>query len=397
MAPPSIIENAQPLTKNTPPIDSGGQTNDLPTRQPQIETVPLSRTRVITADATPADLVDFLANADRDMHNISSRRMPGVTTQKQAEKELKELAKLKLEAARRLKQDAQATPSQKLEGARGELQALSHLASMHDVRSAQTLETLAKENLKSSDPSLVTDSQMVLIGFAIDRLYNQQPGAENELVELVDVLCKSPSLDVAALLVMGQAREMLAKAGHTKQAQRVRRKIIEKFANSPEPQIAEMAAQLAGNVQYDEIDHLVSAAVSGKEISLARWQEAVATLIKESPDVVTVNYLGGAALEFEALDQTELADATYDALSNEFGKQEDARGEKARIALTARATRKSVIGRTFDPDLPDIHGKPLSTSDFAGKVVLVPFWGQRVSEFSAGHAYPYRTRQEKPR
>src|SRR5690606_36394480 len=99
------------------------------------------------------------------------------------------------------------------------------------------------------------------IGFAIEELQNGDAAAAATLVELIEQYAATDaSPDVPAMMVMGQAREVLARYGHNDEAGRVRTKILEAFGDSPESEVAMMAAKLAGDAQLDQIDRLRNAA-----------------------------------------------------------------------------------------------------------------------------------------
>ena len=115
------------------------------------------------SELSPEQLVQLLGLTDRDMQDIWSR----LSQIQGGREELIRIAKMKLDAARRLKNHAEADARSKSAGARGELQALSHLAAFSDLKSAQELEELATANLQSSDPDLVADSRLVSDRFRV--------------------------------------------------------------------------------------------------------------------------------------------------------------------------------------------------------------------------------------
>lgn len=350
---------------------------------PVVQQVPATDSdfdRPLRADLSPEKLVEFLAGADRDMQTIVSGQS-GIADPNEAREALLLIVRKKLEASRRLIGLADASPKQRSEGARGELQSLSHLAALGDIKSADELEMLAKKNAASDDPRLASDSRLVLIGFAIEKLQNGREGAAADIVSQVERLASvSAADDVPAMMVMGQAREILAKYGHDAEAKTIRDTIIDLFADSPDAAIAQMAAQVAGNVRFDTIDKLREQAVTGTTIDPQAWAASVDRLIDESPDLQTVQYLAGAALEFEALDLNALVDATYDALARRFADTSTATGKEAELAMQAKEARESVIGRAFDPSLSSVDGTPLSLRDYRGKVVLMPFWASSFPE-----------------
>ncbi len=372
-------ENGPPADNVTPQQTAPGAPESGPPTPFTVEpaapqetpAVPLAQLR---ADLTPAQMLEFLAGADKDMQIIVTGRS-GITDPKEARDTLMHIIKMKLEASRRLSKHAEADAAARSEGARGELQSLSHLAALGDLKVAEELEELATANLASSDAKLASDSRLVLIGFAIESLQNGDETAADRIVDYVNQIATSKTKpDVPAMMVMGQARQSLASYGQDDKAKRVRDTIIDLFANSPEPEIAEMAAQLAGNVRFDAIDKLRENVMDGTAVSASQWRQAVDKLIEESADLQTVQYLAGTALEFESLGQSELVETTYDAMSTRFGDPDSATGREVELAISAQRARQDAVGQIFDLDLPQVDGSTLAINDFQGKVVLMPFW-----------------------
>ncbi len=331
--------------------------------------------RQLRPDLAPADLMRFLAGADSDLQLILSGKS-GITSQREAEAELNRIIKQKLEASKRLRSHADADAKAKAEGERGVLQALSHLASYGDLEAAAELEASANENLKSDDPRLVADSRIVLVGLAIDALQFGKKETPDRVVQLVNQIESNDSQpDVPAMMAMGHARGLLARYGYGKQANEVRKRILELYGNSSDPDVARMAAQVAGSAQTDAIEKLRASAIEDDAaVSAQQWRDAAEQLVDESPDLLTVQYLAGAAIELEGAAKFELAKVTYDILAKRFNDDSVATGRETKAALKASAARASVIGTELPTNLPAIDGSPLLISSYRGKVVLMPFW-----------------------
>lgn len=328
-------------------------------------------------DLSPSQLIQFLAVADRDMQDIWSR----LTQIQGGREELIRVARMKLEASRRLKQHAEADEPSKSIGARGELQALSHLASFSDLKSAEELEGLARENLASNDPALVSDSRLVLIGFGLESLQNGKPGAADQVLEYIEQLATPEnSKDVPTLMVMGQARDALAGYGHEEQANRVRDLIVDVFANSPNQDLARAAAEVAGTAVYDKVEQLFTEVLRGESVTVAQWRTAVDQLIAEAPNLRTVAFLSGAALQLEAVEQESLVQTTFDAMITRFDDPNSDPGREARIAMEASDARRQILGVRFNPRLPSIDGSEISMETYRGRVVMVPFWAAAFPE-----------------
>lgn len=331
----------------------------------------------LPADLPPNKLIEFLGMADRELQDIWSRlpQIPG------GREELIRIVKLKLEASRRLKDHDQADEKAKSIGARGELQALSHLASFSDVNSAQALEELAERNLLSGDANLVADSRLVLIGFALEALQHGEPGAADRVIGYVDQIAASESArDVPTLMILGQARDALADYGHEEHGRRVRKVIIDLFADSPNPDLAQAAAEFANNVLFDQVDGLLANALNGQAISVDQWRAAVNQLLADVPDLRAVQFLAGSALQLEAAEKLDLVESTFDALNSRFDDADTVMSQEVRAAAAAMHARQDVIGLPFNPVLPSVEGSDLSMDPYKGRVILVPFWAAAFPE-----------------
>lgn len=355
------------------------------------------RRKQLANDLKPEQLRTFLSEADIEMRMITSGQS-GIEDSATAFGELKRIATWKREASRRLIEHADATEKEKAIGRRGELQSLSHLASLGDLKAAESLQLLAESLQEDSDPEVRSDSQLVLIGFAIEDLRNGKSDAPSRVVSQIDRLLQaSSSPDAATLMVMGQAKDALLQFEHVEEASRVRAMILEEFVESGEAiagesdamgGLVDMARQIAGpSFQISEatarVQNLMETFIteasentdpSDSAVSINEWKAAIESLADEQPDLLTTQFLAGASLEAETVGRLDLSEATYQVLDDKFASMQDDRGSEARTALQARDNREKIIGKTFDPDLPSTKGDELSMDNYRGKVVLMPFW-----------------------
>ncbi len=334
--------------------------------------VPIERLQ-LRGDLPPEQLIQFLRLVDAEMLNVTSGRKK-LFNVADANSELIRLAKLKLQAADRLEQQAAAETQQMAIAIRGKLQALSHLASLGNLPAAQQLETLARQYVDSQDGTVALDSQLVLVGLAMERLQNGTSTDASEILGLIDRIASARQTpDVSALMVMGQARAVLQQYGDDEAAEQIRTRIVELFANHPNPNIGAMAIELAGSPKFAGINELLREIDQGQNVSVDKWKEAAEMLVNDSADMAAVQYLASAALQFEAYGHAELADATFDVLS-QSGRFEDREAEQIEIAKQARASRAAIVGQEAQFDLPSVDGRPLSIDSYSGQVVLMPFW-----------------------
>lgn len=355
------------------------------------------RRKQLANDLKPEQLRTFLSEADIEMRMITSGQS-GIEDSATAFSELKRIATWKREASRRLIEHSDATEKEKAIGRRGELQSLSHLASLGDLKAAESLQLLAESLQEDSDPEVRSDSQLVLIGFAIEDLRNGKSDAPSRVVSQIDRLLQASSApDAATLMVMGQAKDALLQFEHVEEASRVRAMILEEFVESGEAiagesdamgGLVDMARQIAGpSFQISEatarVQNLMETFIaeanentdpSDSAVSINDWKAAIESLADEQPDLLTTQFLAGASLEAETVGRLDLSEATYQVLDDKFASMQDDRGSEARTALQARDNREKIIGKTFDPDLPSTKGDELSMDNYRGKVVLMPFW-----------------------
>jgi len=324
-------------------------------------------------------LVDFLRAVDIEMQNVASGRTK-MQTNAEATNEMIRLAKLKLQASTRLIEMATAESQEQVTGLRGKLQSLSHLAALGDLASAEQLETLAKEQSRSNIPSLVLDCQLVLVGLAMERMQNGSSKDSREILDLIRQIAQAPQTpDVSALMVMGQVHAVLQQYGDEAAAEKVRETIINLFADHPNENVSAMAIGLAGSPKFAGVDEALRKFGRGETIDSNQWRDVVDGLLETSADVTTIQYLAGAALQFEAAGNEPLADATFEAIAeseNVVGRSAD----ELAVAVEARRARRVAVGETFAFAGPSVDGRPLSIESYAGRVVLMPFWAIAIPE-----------------
>lgn len=324
-------------------------------------------------------LVDFLRAVDIEMQNVASGRTK-LQSNAEANEEMIRLAKLKLRASTQLIEKSTAGSEEHVMGLRGQLQSLSHLAALGDLRSAEQLEKLAIEQSQSKITTLALDSKLVLVGLAMERLRDGTSKDATEILDLVKNIAQSPQTpDVSALMVMGQAHAVLQQYGDEAAAEKMRETIIDLFADHPNENVASMAIGLAGSRKYADVDQVLRNFSRGEAIDVDRWRDVVEKLLETSADVATIQYLAGAALQFEATGNDPLADATFEMIAESEHVSGGSADELA-VAVAARRARRVAIGETFAFSGPSVDGRPLSIESYSGRVVLMPFWAVAIPE-----------------
>jgi thiol-disulfide isomerase/thioredoxin len=324
-------------------------------------------------------LVDFLKVVDIEMQNVASGRTK-MQSNADANDEMIRLAKLKLQASTQLIDKSPADSEEQVKGLRGQLQSLSHLAALGDLPSAEQLEKLAQENSQSKFASLALDSKLVLVGLAMERLRNGSSKDFGEILNLIDGIAKAPqSPDVSALMVMGQAHALMQQYGDEAAAEKVRETIIDLYADHPNENVAAMATGLAGSPKFSEIDQVLRQFNRGEEVAVDQWRDAIEKLLETSADVTTIQYLAGAALQFEAAGNEPLTQATFEAIA-ESDKVTGKSADELAVAVEARRARRVAVGEAFAFSGPSVDGRPLTIDSYSGRVVLMPFWAIAIPE-----------------
>ncbi|WP_145388125.1 TlpA family protein disulfide reductase [Stieleria neptunia] len=362
---------------NSPPGFELAESTTIPAGIPEMIGTAEAGTaqRELRDDLTPDALMTYLEESDRDMEMLARGRNQ-LQDPNQANQLMQQLVKSKLQASVRLQDHADATAEQRTAGLRGRLQALSHLSAMGDLGSAKALEALARENLSSPEATIAGDSRIVLIGFAIDGLRAGRESAAQEIVSLIQGMKASRTPDIPAVLMMAEARQVLANYGLIDESAQVREKILALYGNSPDKMIAQVAADAAGTAKYDSARRLLGEILENENVALARWTETVTDLVREAPEMNTVEFLGTSALQLEAARRDAFVEETFRILADGFSETDSATANEIATARMAMEARRDVIGTSFDAlaNLPTIDGNGISSASVKGKVVLMPFW-----------------------
>ena len=116
---------------------------------------PSEQKPIISPGLSPQTLKKLLADIDYNLRVLMSGQS-GINDPQEARKKLLNYINMKLEASRNLATHEDSSAMEKSQGARGELQAMSHLASVGNVKVAEELEKLAQKNLSSRTPSCLS-------------------------------------------------------------------------------------------------------------------------------------------------------------------------------------------------------------------------------------------------
>ncbi len=347
-------------------------TTNKPPAPPSVESTNRDSVQ-LRADLSPNQLAEFLSLTDLEIQNIASGKA-GIFDLAKANAEMVRVGKLKFEASKRLAEATTSSDKQRVQGIRGQLQSLSHLAALGDLKSAIQLETFAHSQVDSDNVTVAEDSRLVLIGLGLEKIQNGSSKDAKDVMAQIDALGTSKHQpDIAAMMVLGQARAVLERYGFNDEAAQVRDYIVNLFGSHPDPKIASIALEMAGTPKFSEVEQLLRRIEQGGDLAVQEWRDTVDDLLKRSPDLSTVQFLASSALQNEAMGRTDLATASYESLQLANGL-DDASKQEVALAIDARKARQEIIGQTVDFDLPSTDGRPISMTSFTGRWVLMPFW-----------------------
>ena len=337
-------------------------------------------------DAIDRRIADMLRTADQSTGNASATDSgsdsSAATEPKRAR--LVQLLNEKLAVADRMMRSSE--PSSRNAGSRIRLQTLSGLVSIGDRTVLPELRNLVGDSLQSTDWRVRLDAAAVGMSIASEDLAAGDPDAPKRLVTLSTAVrdeiqtarrndqYQTPGEATATLVSLGSARRTLAGYGDDGSAGVIRGHITELYAAATDPQIAGLAAQMAGAVPYRVTDQLLDAWLDGQSVPMDRWTESLQRLIDVAPDLQTVRYLASAGLELESHQLRAASEAIERVLRERFPEASEtnpagrsAASAEAVVAVRASQTRRGLIGRKIDFSARDRSGKMVTSDQFTGR------------------------------
>ncbi len=224
------------------------------------------------------------------------------------------------------------------------------------------------------DSAVENDSRLVLIGLELEKLQNGSSKDPATVLKLLDELGSGDQThDIAALMVMGQAKHVLDEYGFADAAKVVRDQVSRLFGSHPDPNVASIAAQIAGPSLFAAVEEQINRLVKNEPVTKEEWTGAVDQVLKGTHDMVTVHFLATAAAQAESLGKFEWAEETFKRMGDQPLFAEPERKETETI-YRAYLARRAAIGKPIDVQLSSLDGAPMAMADYQGQVVLMPFW-----------------------
>lgn len=341
--------------------------------------------RPIPTNASPDKLIESLGDLDADVRTMVAGGDPERSPEQNRELLLAFL-ETKWDVADALVVHPESEADQVTLGKRAAIEAMSGLASLGMESAVGSLREASEEAIGSSRPGLKIDGHLVQLAMASRRFIAGQKDGAASMMEHVDAIAETlrkaggavavqtPGEATSTLVGLGRARQTLSKYGEDLPAAKIRDNILDLYADSPSPSIAMLAAEMAGQMVFDEVDELLERLIAGENVEAERWTTAIEDLIDEAPDLLTVRYLAPAALELEAAGLRQAADRIYDVMQRRFDDPDSATAREVQLAVEAMSARREMIGKMFTPSGSDLRDRPLTLLDHRGKIVLMPFW-----------------------
>ncbi len=353
-----------------------GVVGDLPPIAPSAALLSPSQLELPPATDFPT-LSQFLLDADREIQRLGTTEI--APNQRDAlVGEVKRVAILKQEAAERLLVIADLDLTQKAIAIQARMQALSHRAALGDLQAADDLQVYATEMVDSPISDIARDSRTVLVGFALERLQSGLTKDASEIVGLTSRLIADPDqLDASTLKVLQQTMLVLQRYGYAAESLQVRQQIESLEQTLTTPSLRSLANSILADARFSVLESMRGTIAQANESTAAQWYATALEVAQEHPDGNTLVYLSNLALQLEAMEHENEAEAIYQVIEQQLAAVEhEGVGRGARDCLAARQSRKSVVGKPIVWSADEtITGKPLNLPSWAGQIVLIPVWG----------------------
>lgn len=322
-------------------------------------------------------LAQFLLSADREIQRLGTTEI--APNQREALlAELKRVAVLKQETAERILVIADLDLPQKAVAIQARMQALSHRAALGDLKAADDLQAYATEMVDNPINDIARDSRTVLVGFALERLQSGLTKDASEIVTLTSRLIAAPDqLDASTLKVLQQTMLVLQQYGYSAESMQVRQQIESLEQTLTVPALKSLANSILADARFSVLESMRGTIAQANESTAAQWYATALEVATEHPDGNTLVYLSNLALQLEAMEHGDEAEAIYQVIEQQLAPVEtDGVGRGARDCLSARQARTSIIGKPLTWSAEEtITSKPLNMQSMLGQIVLIPVWG----------------------
>lgn len=287
---------------------------------------------------------------------------------------------MKLQAAEKLEKES-ANEEDKASATMLIMQALSQMARFDDMKSAQRLESLAKELVANkSNPKLAHQAQLVLFSFLVSDYDGGKGVTSGSLLEALDRLTADPSmLGNADFDMLVRSMQVVERQGDDEAVKAMAKRIAKAFEENPDPKLMMNAWQIAvstsvsmSNFQTAMKTIMTAPGDAANEL----LKESVAEFVNEFPAPGTMMVIASQAIQVEYSGSLDAAKIMFDGIAPKIDsiKLESMKKEIEKLYNDFQK-RSQAIGKTFEfIELNTEAGEPFDGTVLKGKFVIVDFW-----------------------
>lgn len=356
---------------------SASETPQTSPDQTQLMNRPFATLQPIESDA-PDDLLQQLRTIDQAIGDLVTAGANEIVEKEQFVQYGLRLGNMKVVTGQKLANSVSASDEQRKAGLLATLIGLSHLSGIGDVASAKKLEELAETLATSSDPDLVHQSRIVLLGFALQALQNGLESDPTDLLAQAEGLFQRPEdQNFPEFMMLRQAIYVLTQMGFEQDAERIRQILIAEYQNSPDPQLRNDSWLFATeDSQALENFNVASQAIGSPSFNVQDLLAAARGLHEAFPTSQTLEQLAKTVANIEYGGFVDLSDQLAEWIRQTLD-QDDATfaAQVARQLLAEHDARLGLVGQPLERmELQDLDGRPLDWGQYEGKVILIDFW-----------------------
>jgi thiol-disulfide isomerase/thioredoxin len=241
----------------------------------------------------------------------------------------------------------------------------------------QQLTELGTKNSADSDPEIARIGRHATFNASLMRLSSQQAEDGKQITveakKLLDAE-KGDLSDETIQLVMQTVRK-LNEAGFQKDVAEVYQTLADALAGDPKRADTAKHFALQAKILKMDLDTLLDDVLREKPEANAKFEAALANLLKEPPTADLLSSVQNVGQVLEVFGPPKLAQACFDHIADAFKKADDPKLAEAAAEMADKAKQRlALVGKPFDVEGVTPDGLPFDWAPYAGKVVLVDFW-----------------------
>jgi thiol-disulfide isomerase/thioredoxin len=316
----------------------------------------------------PEALAAYLAKNGRALRELFAEGSKKTLTRETVLKRGMELCRDKVAVAEKMI-TAATDNKQKSMGIISKMEALTQMAGMGDVISADDLRDFVSKQINSDIPEIAEQSTAIWLALSVNDLESGSAKPEG-VIEIIEKTLQSKSLGPAILSSVAGAIEAIENKTKTPQIE-LAKKLEAAFRDSKDSNASMMAWQVLAQ-RTKSMSDLQDAL--GKENDVI--ETAAKAVLEDLPSPWTAFFLASSSTNIEYSGRVEaakilvkLAEEKIDSLPSEELKSE------LKTNCEKFWKRVNIVGSELDfSGLAELDGKPFSFESYKGKVVVLDFW-----------------------